>query len=220
LVLLIIAPPFATGTRFVRQRFEVIPPYGGTPQPTHPATGQQVPPNEHRFPKFTNPMQVIAPTRVPTHVAESDGASPADMLPNANNFASPGHGNSSGPVGLVPIFDDRVGLAPPQPPATSAPVPRAPISISQGVQLALLIHRVEPIYPIIAKQSHVQGTVQIRAIIARDGSVEQLEVLSGPPLLVRAARDAVLLWRFHPTLLNGEPVEVQTYFTVVFHLGQ
>jgi protein TonB len=65
-----------------------------------------------------------------------------------------------------------------------------------------------------------ERTVQLRAIISKDGAVEHLEVISGSPLLVRAATDAVLQWRFRSTLLNGEPVEVQTYFTVVFHLGQ
>ncbi len=86
--------------------------------------------------------------------------------------------------------------------------------------MALLTHRVEPIYPLIARQARVEGTVQLRAIIARDGSVEHLEVLSGHPLLVHAASEAVRQWRFRPTLLNGEAVEVDTYITVVFHLSQ
>ena len=83
----------------------------------------------------------------------------------------------------------------------------------------MLIHRVEPVYPPIAKQTHTEGTVQLHAIIARDGSIASLEALSGHPLLIRAAREAVSQWRYRPTLLGGEPVEVETYITVIFRLG-
>jgi periplasmic protein TonB len=83
-----------------------------------------------------------------------------------------------------------------------------------------LIHRVEPLYPRIAISMHLSGTVQLRAIIATDGSVQNLEVLSGSPILARAAEDAVRQWRYRPTLLSGVPVEVETYVTVTFVLGQ
>jgi protein TonB len=90
---------------------------------------------------------------------------------------------------------------------------------SEGVQAGLLIHRVEPDYPALARQTHLQGTVQLHAVIARNGSIESLEALSGHPLLVKAALDAVRQWRYRPTLLSGEPVEVETYITVHFVLG-
>jgi len=73
--------------------------------------------------------------------------------------------------------------------------------------------------PALARQARVQGTVRMHAVIAKDGSIQQLEVVSGPPLLIQAARDAVLQWRYKPTLLSDEPVEVETFIDVIFTLG-
>ena len=87
------------------------------------------------------------------------------------------------------------------------------------MQGAKLVHQVQPIYPQIAKTAHVSGTVLLHAIIAKDGSIQELQYVSGPPLLMRAAMDAVHEWRYQPTLLNGEPVEVDTTIQVVFTLG-
>ena len=84
---------------------------------------------------------------------------------------------------------------------------------------AMLLHRVEPQYPPIAKMAHISGTVHLRAIIAKDGTVRELEVVDGNPLLARAALVAVQAWRYRPTQLNGEPVEVETYVTVNFILN-
>jgi protein TonB len=103
-------------------------------------------------------------------------------------------------------------LSPPKSPEKSQPL------VSEGVQEALLMHRVEPIYPILAKQIHLQGTVQLHAVIGRDGAVRSLEVVSGHPILAQAAREAVSQWRYRPTLLSGEPVDVETYVTVIFQL--
>ena len=82
-----------------------------------------------------------------------------------------------------------------------------------------LIHRVQPDYPALARQVRVQGTVVLRAMISREGSIENLQVLSGHPMLVRAAVDAVRQWRYRPYVLNGEPVEVETEVTVNFVLS-
>jgi protein TonB len=87
------------------------------------------------------------------------------------------------------------------------------------VEQALLVYRVEPRYPALARQMHLEGTVRLHAVIGIDGAVRELEVESGHPLLARAARDAVLQWRYRPTRLNGEPVEVETTITVIFELG-
>lgn len=81
---------------------------------------------------------------------------------------------------------------------------------------AQIISRVEPIYPRIAVASGVQGAVKLHAIIARNGRIESLELISGPPLLVQAALDAVRQWRYRPYYLNGEAVEVETFITVNF----
>jgi protein TonB len=88
------------------------------------------------------------------------------------------------------------------------------------VALARLVHRVEPRYPVLAKQMGLSGRVELRAIIARDGTVRDLQVLSGHPMFVRDTLEAILKWRFQPTLLNGEPVEVETRITVIFTLNR
>jgi protein TonB len=84
---------------------------------------------------------------------------------------------------------------------------------------AFLVHRVQPEYPPLARAVRVQGVVVLQAIIARDGTVANLRVLSGHPMLVRAAVAAVQQWRYRPYLLNGEAVEVETQITVNFVLS-
>jgi TonB family protein len=82
-----------------------------------------------------------------------------------------------------------------------------------------LVHQVSPVYPDLAKQAHISGTVVLHAVIAKDGTIEQLEYVSGPPLLMHSAMDAVRQWRYRPVILNGEVVEVDTTISVVYPLG-
>ena len=82
-----------------------------------------------------------------------------------------------------------------------------------------LIYRVQPEYPQLARQARIQGTVVLRAIISREGRIENLQALSGHPLLVPAAMEAVRLWRYRPYSLNDQPVEVETQITVNFTLA-
>jgi protein TonB len=97
------------------------------------------------------------------------------------------------------------------------PEPQAvPVHIGGAVMEARLVHRVEPEYPAAAKFLRISGTVELRARIGTDGSVRELEVVGGNPILAKAARDAVQQWRYQPTRLNGQPVEVETYITVNF----
>ena len=100
-------------------------------------------------------------------------------------------------------------------------IPVAPqrVRISQGVTKGLLIHRVEPIYPALAKQARVQGEVILTAIISTNGEIENLQLISGHPMLVPEAIKAVKQWRYKPYLLNGQPVEVETTITVIFSLS-
>lgn len=93
-----------------------------------------------------------------------------------------------------------------------------PIKMSEGVLQAQLISPVEPRYPVLARLSRQQGTVVLHAIISRDGRINFLEVVSGSPLFVQAALDAVRQWRYRPTMLDGEPMEVETTITIVFQL--
>lgn len=83
-----------------------------------------------------------------------------------------------------------------------------------------LIHRVEPRYPAIPLQLRKEGVVELRAIIGTDGTIHSLEVLSGNPLFIDATINAVRQWRYRPTLLNGEAVEVETRITVTYTLGK
>jgi periplasmic protein TonB len=105
-----------------------------------------------------------------------------------------------------------------------APPPPKPTQtrIRQGgnVTAAKLMNKVQPQYPPLARQTRISGTVRLHAIIGKNGAVEQLEVLSGHPLLVQSALDAVKQWRYQPTQLNGEPVEVDTTIDVIFSLNQ
>src|SRR5206468_7699411 len=115
----------------------------------------------------------------------------------------------------------RLELPPPPPPASSPPPvsreePAKPIRVSAGAQQAVLIHQVIPLYPPIAKITHTQGIVILEAVITKEGAVDSLRVIDGHPLLIQAAMDAVRQWRYRPTLLNGEPVEVITTITVTF----
>jgi len=81
------------------------------------------------------------------------------------------------------------------------------------------VHYVEPTYPAIAKTARVQGTVILAAVIGKDGTIENLHVVSGHPLLQGAAMEAVKQWRYRPYILNGEPVEVDTQVVVNFTLA-
>ena len=82
----------------------------------------------------------------------------------------------------------------------------------------MLIYRVEPLYPELPKQLHREGRVELRAIIGTDGTIQSLQVISGDPLFLRSALDAVQQWRYRPTILNGQPVEVDTTITVIYTL--
>jgi TonB family protein len=96
----------------------------------------------------------------------------------------------------------------------------ARIRVAGNVVAAKLIYQVPPIYPPDAKAAHVQGTVLLHVIIAKDGSVQNMQVVSGPPMLIPAATDAVQQWRYRPTTLNGEPVGIDSTIQVVFTLGR
>lgn len=93
------------------------------------------------------------------------------------------------------------------------------VRVSQGVTEGMLVHQVKPIYPSVAREARVQGPVVLKAIIAKDGTIQSLQLISGNPFLARAAIEAVKEWRYRPYLLNGQPVEVETNITINFNLG-
>ena len=156
---------------------------------------------------------IHAPTTVPKTIV---------MTPDAPAIGMPVAAGARGP--LIGSFLSGAPIAPPLPPAASEAAsrpatPAGPIRVSNGVQAAKLIVGPKPAYPALARTTRVQGTVRIQAIIERDGAIGNLQVLSGPALLIKAAVEAVQKWRYEPTLLNGVPVEVITEIDVNFALN-
>jgi periplasmic protein TonB len=93
------------------------------------------------------------------------------------------------------------------------------VRVSAGVSQGLLVHKVSPTYPALARQARIQGSVVLQAVIGKDGSIQNLRAISGHPMLTPSAIDAVKQWRYKPYYLNGEPVEVDTQITVNFTLA-
>lgn len=221
LTALLIVPLFATGSRLIYRpaNFVPLPPYGGAPKQAAANTQRTTLPPRDSHPRFAY-TQVQAPTHISPTIqqnVEEDASTGRDFPRIVLGSGGTGAG-SGGDPNLLPGFGE--GSQPPRPELPIAPPPRRPITVSQGVQLALLTHRVEPIYPGFARQAHREGTVELRATISSEGNVRDLQILSGDPVLAQSARDAVAQWRFRPTLLNGIAVEVITFVTVKFHLDQ
>ncbi len=102
------------------------------------------------------------------------------------------------------------------PPSVAKPV--GPKKVSSGVMEGNLLKRIDPPYPSMAKIAHIQGDVVLQATISKQGTIENLRGVSGHPILIQAAMEAVRQWRYRPYELNGEPVEVETTVTVRFHM--
>jgi len=216
LSLLMLRPLFGAQEPAMLVHWVPLPPWkggGATPasETHHPSSGRRD--HAHTI------RDILQPTFVPLHAAEheDDDASAPDIGPVVGNDDGPGEGSDpnglipgGGPPGFHPV--------PPPPQPEPPPPPRGPRHVDPNIQQAMLVTRVEPQYPGIAKQAHIEGVVQLRAVIAKDGSVQSLEVLSGNILLAKAARDAIVQWRYRPTLLRGEPVEVETLITVIFKM--
>jgi protein TonB len=93
------------------------------------------------------------------------------------------------------------------------------VRVSQGVTQGLVLHKVQPNYPPLARQARIQGSVVLQAEISKNGDIQNLRLISGHPMLGPAAIDAVKQWKYKPYILNGEPVEVETTITVNFTLA-
>jgi protein TonB len=124
------------------------------------------------------------------------------------------------PGGVFAVSIRQVEVKPPPPPTPLRLPEAAPRVVEVGgkVQAAKLMQKVEPVYPLIARQARISGTVRLEAIIAADGRIRELKVMSGHPLLVQSALDAVRQWRYQPTLLNNTAVEVLTHIDVNYTL--
>jgi periplasmic protein TonB len=124
----------------------------------------------------------------------------------------PGQGSPAG-TGIRELLDRDQIVDVPRP-----PVPRIPVRVGGDVQESKLLLKVVPVYPAIAIQAHASGLVSLEAEIDEEGNVAEVKIISGHPLLVNAAVQAVKQWKYSPTLLNGEPQTVLATVTVVFRL--
>jgi periplasmic protein TonB len=116
-------------------------------------------------------------------------------------------------IGEILKLKDPVVVGPPQP-----PIRRTPVRVSGTIQEGKLLHRVDPVYPKLAIQARVSGSVKLEATIDEEGSVTDLKILEGHPLLNEAAYNAVKQWKYMPTLIGGEPVPVLANVTVIFRI--
>ena len=190
------------------------------PRPASPAPRAEIADERTaRSPHVLRPDVLTQPI-VPSKHAELSPEAP----PSAQSDIQFGVVGGDGGGEVPDIFADdarRQTPAAPVPPPALPPEPAPPHRIVLGgvIEEAKLITRVQPIYPALALQTHTQGAVVLHAVIDKEGRVSELHVLSGHPLLVKAAMGAVNQWRYQPTLLNGQPVEVETTITVSFVLG-
>ncbi len=188
------------------------------PPPPPPAPAIARPKVVKIIPRQFNANKLMAPRVIPKRVEiinEPQIQPPSTAVAGGVPGGVPG-GSVGGVVGGV--LNSPVTAAPPPPPP---PKPQAPkrIRVGGNVQTAKLENKVMPQYPPLAKQARIQGTVRLQAVISKDGTVQNLQVVSGHPLLVPAAIQAVRQWRYKPTYLNGEPVEVVTEIDVNFSLS-
>ena len=189
------------------------------PTPDGPAVGRARP----------RPTQLVngglaLPTRIPARAIVIEDP-PAEA---AASGAGPGVVGAMGTPAPGTMLDRLIAsvatIALPRPverapEAAAAPVPAPPIRIRiSTLEQAMVVRRVEPVYPDLARRARISGQVQLEGVIGTDGRIRELKVLSGPPLLTKAALDAVSQWLYRPTTLNGDPVEVIAPITVTFLL--
>ena len=181
------------------------------------------------------PPPAAAPPKVPVHrVTVEDIMKAPTVIPKTirqvKDEPEPPPQVAVGVVGGVPggvpggsaggVLGGIIGSnAPPPPPPPKAATPKR-IRVGGQVESAKLIFKPQPEYPPLAKMARIQGTVRLEAIISKDGTIQDLKVIQGHPLLVKAALEAVQRWRYQPTLLNGEPVEVVTEIDVNYTLAE
>ena len=158
-------------------------------------------------------VTVTHPDVAPPLVVKSGlGAKPAPKAAPANEVAAPTLGMNDDQSAISNIVQSASVAVP------KVATPQQTLKVSQGVTQGLLTRRVQPVYPPQALQMHIQGAVQMLATINKEGKITSVKVLSGDPILSRAATDAVSQWRYKPYFLNGEPVEIHTQIVVNFRL--
>jgi periplasmic protein TonB len=193
------------------------------PPPAPPPPPPAAPKMARVTPRKFNPQGLVAPHEIPEQVAQvNEPPIAAPDVPAIGGVMGgipggvPG-GIVGGVIGSVP----NIAPPPPPPPPPAKVEAAAPQRIHVGgqVQAAMIVNQVRPIYPKLASASRVGGVVRLKAVISKDGRINNLTLISGHPLLVQAAMDAVRQWTYKPTVLNGNPVEVDTEIDVNFTLS-
>ena len=184
--------------------------FGESPILTPPSA--PAPPGGQRLVHSQNINQGLQePTTIPNTI-ENLSEQPVASSPDVSNLGVEG-GTGISRRGVLDSTGLSVDVAPAPP-----PVPTHPLRVSHWAE-GNIIYRVQPSYPPIARLARVQGTVGLRAIISKAGTIENLIAVSGHPMLVKSAIEAVRQWRYRPYLLNNEPIEVETEITVNFVLS-
>ncbi|MGO9259563.1 MAG: energy transducer TonB [Bryobacteraceae bacterium] len=209
--------PMATLTSFL-----VAPP--PPPPPPPPPAAAPVVVKVKIIPRQFDAGKLMAPKVIPKEIAiikEEELPPSAGVGGVVGGVPGGVPGGTMGGVlgGIIGSVPSAAPPPPPPPPKKAVATPQR-IKVGGNVQQAMLINQPHPLYPPLAKQARIQGVVELNAIIGKDGTVQNLTVVKGHPLLVQSALDAVKQWRYKPTLLNGEPVEVQTTIDVNFTLSQ
>jgi len=185
------------------------------PQPTQTTRSTTV---SNTSPVFRRIVSVndLAPRRSgPVDVPSSN------ILDAPPGWISVGDSTGSPQIAIDTLIPKPVARLPQtDPPINRVKPPSEPIRVSEGVQEAKILKRVMPVYPPLARSARISGVVRLVGIIARDGTIRNLQLVSGHPLLAPAAIQAVQQWVYRPTLLSGEPVEVIAPIDVVFTLSQ
>jgi periplasmic protein TonB len=184
-----------------------IPPLLVAPAAPQPPPAVHVRPETSHTSSGPSETRIFVPTIIPHIIDNSRDPAPA-LNPDVAIAIGPSvpGGDGAGP------FAGRSPVVVVHPPAS---VVHLPSKFVEG----FLIYKIVPQYPVIAKSTGTQGTVLLQATISKAGTIQNLQVVSGPPLLRQAALDAVKAWRYRPYLLNSEPVEVETTVSVIFKLG-
>ena len=178
------------------------PPQQATPQPTQPAE----PKNKAVSELLEHSIQ--APSKIPPHAKIMNSEEPLAVA-----IVGMGEGSGDGIKAVTTILNNSAAS-----PIVRQATPKK-TTVSSGVMQGYVLSKTTPIYPAIARAAHVSGKVVLQATISKTGLIENLHLLSGPPMLQQAAMEAVRTWKYKPYLLNGEPVEVETEINVVFNLG-
>ena len=190
------------------------------PPPPPPATGAVIKPKATHH-TFMNAGKLIVPTVIPKHIAQiKEAPLEPDSLGGVVGGVPGGvpGGQLDGVLGGVigGAANSAARPVPPPPPVK----PNGPVRVGGHVRPPKAILMVPPEYPVLARETHIQGQVRIDAVLDEQGNVVEMKVVSGPPLLYRAALDALKKWKYEPTYLNDQPIAVQMVVTISFQLGQ